>query len=130
MQGTRKAFNEYATHNVTTGDGQSLSLGISDMSTGEAKSDFDCTKNLMFELANLLLPNTANQGQKDTLVGRLLVNKAYNEQLKESRVKFLPLVIEIFSELEADEVSSIISITNLFCGLYVVANLGTVAKDD
>ena len=44
IDGTRKAFNEYATHNVTTGDGQSLSLGISDMSTGEAKSYFDCTK--------------------------------------------------------------------------------------
>ena len=83
------------------------------MSTGEAKSYFDCTKNLMFELANLLLPNTANEGQKDTLVGKLLhniknsmsdrhvVNKAYNEQLKEVRVKFLPLVIDIFFRIRS-----------------------------
>ena len=39
------------------------------------------------------------------------------------------MLLTFFSELEADEVSSIISINNLFCGLHVVANLGTVAKD-
>ena len=48
IDGIRKAFNEYATHNVTTGDGQSLSRSISDMSTGEAK---------LYITKNIILPN-------------------------------------------------------------------------
>ena len=59
LDGTRKRFNEYSSFQVTTGDGQGLSMGFKDMPAGSANDYITATKELFAELARLMLPKNS-----------------------------------------------------------------------
>ena len=59
LEGTRKRFNTYSSFQVTTGDGQGLSMGFKDMPAGSANDYMTATKDLFAELAQLMLPKNS-----------------------------------------------------------------------
>ena len=61
IDGTTKKFKEYSTFNITTGSGESLSLGFEDQPSGSADDHMKATKNLFYYMSKLLLPCEASQ---------------------------------------------------------------------
>ena len=127
---------------MTTSDGsQGLSLGFEDMPAGSADDYLKATKDLFGELAQLMLPKDSTataieekQGQllqafKNVQSDRHIVNKNYFEQLKVYRASFLPKVIPNFHELSADEVSKVVNMNQLFCGMHAIIGMANVCKE-
>ena len=142
LDGTRKRFNEYSAFQLTTSDGsQGLSLGFVDMPAGSADDYMCATKDLFSELAKLLVCKGAStreiemkQGQllkaiKNVQSDRHIVNKNYFEQLKVYRASFLPKIMPNFHELSAEEVSKVVRMNQLFCGMHAIIGMANVCKD-
>ena len=141
IDGTTKKFKEFATFNITTGEGQSLSLGFEELPGGNTNSYISATRDMLYDVAKLLLPEDAGQVQTDTKVAQLLasvkntmsdrhvVNKCYNSQLSEWRSNFMPLFQDNLHELSVEQQDDIVRMNHLFCGIHVIANLGTTAKE-
>ena len=142
LDGTRKKFKEFASFQVTTGDGsKGLSMGFQDMASGSADDYMEATKNTFYHIAQLLLPKGADhevidgkqakllEAFKNVQSDRHIVNKSYMTQLKEYRYSFLPHCIEHFHSLGAEEVENIVQMNHLFCGMHAIHGMGTVCKD-
>ena len=142
LDGTQKRFNEYSGFQVTTSDGsQGLSLGFSDMAAGSADDYMCATKDLFSELADLLVPKDASSREIEMKQGQLLkaiknvqsdrhvVNKNYFQQLKIYRASFLPKIMPNFHELSAEEVSKVVRMNQLFCGMHAIIGMANVCKD-
>lgn len=142
LDGTRKRFNEYSAFKLTTSDGsQGLSLGFVNMPAGSADDYMCATKDLFSELAKLLVPKGASTNEIEMKQGELLkaiknvqsdrhiVNKNYFEQLRIYRASFLPQVMPNFHELSADEVSKVVRMNKLFCGMHAIIGMANVCKD-
>ena len=127
---------------MTTSDGcQGLSLVFEDMPAGSADDYLKPTKDLFGELAQLMLPKDSTatateekQGQllqafKNVQSDRHIENKNYFEQLKVFRASFLPKVIPNFHELSADEVSKVVNMNQLFCGMHAIIGMANVCKE-
>ena len=142
LDGTRKRFNEYSAFQLTTGDGsQGLSFGFEAMAAGSTDDYMCATKDLISELAKLLVPKDASEREIEMKQGQLLktiknvqsdrhvVNKNYFEQLKIYRASFLPKIIPHFNELSAEEVSKVVRMNQLFCGMHAIIGMANVCKD-
>ena len=142
LDGTRKKFKEFASFQVTTGDGsKGLSMGFQDMASGSADDYMEATKNIFYHIAQLLLPKGADreviggkqakllEAFKNVQSDRHIVNKSYMTQLKEYQSSFLPHCIEHFHSLSAEEVENIVQMNHLFCGMHAIHGMGTVCKD-
>ena len=142
LDGTRKRFNEYSVFHLTTGDGsQGLSFGFEAMAAGSTDDYMCATKDLISELAKLLVPKDASEREIEMKQGQLLktiknvqsdrhvVNKNYFEQLKIYRASFLPKIIPHFNELSAEEVSKVVHMNQLFCGMHAIIGMANVCKD-
>ena len=142
LDGTHKRFNEYSAFQLTTGDGsQGLSFGFEAMAAGSTDDYMGATKDLISELAKLLVPKDASEREIEMKQGQLLktvknvqshrhvVNKNYFEQLKIYRASFLPKIIPHFNELSAEEVSKVVSMNQLFCGMHAIIGMANVCKD-
>ena len=142
LDGTCKHFNEYCSFQVTTdGGSQGLSMGFEDMPSGSADDYLSATKDLFTELAQLLLPKDSTAADIEQKEGQLLsafknvqsdhniVNKNYFEQLQMYRASFLPKLLPNFHQLSADEVSNVLQMNQLFCGMHAIIGLGTVCKE-
>ena len=139
LDGTWKKFNEYASFQLTTGDGsKGLSMGFQDMSSGSASDYMEATKNIFHDIAKLMLPMNADEKDIDGTKAKLLqafknvqsdrhiVDKSYFEQLQDYRASFLPQCIENFHDLTADKISNIVSMNQLFCGMHAINGMGNV----
>ena len=139
---TCKKFNEYSAFQLTTGDGsQGLSFGFEAMAAGSTDDYMCATKDLISELAKLLVPKDASEREIEMKQGQLLktiknvqsdrhvVNKNYFEQLKIYRASFLPKIIPHFNELSAEEVSKVVHMNQLFCGMHTIIGMANVCKD-
>ena len=74
IDGTTKKFSEYGTFNVTTGGtGKSLSLGYVQQCGGSADDYMDSTRNIFFDIAKLLVPHKAAEGQVNKKCGQLFM---------------------------------------------------------
>ena len=60
---------------------------------------------------------------------RHIVNKNYFEQLKIYRASFLPKVLPNFHQLSADEVSKVVYMNQLFCGMQAIIGMANVCKE-
>ena len=133
--GTKLRFEELSSWQVTTESG-SYSLGMEDMLSGSALCFFETFRDLLKEIADLLVP----PGEQDVRIAELLgsikavmtdrhiVNCSFVEQLQEWRKEVLPLIIERYNELPDDEKDKVARMNHVFCGLkHVVHNLGTAA---
>ena len=142
LDGTRKKFKEFASFQVTTGDGsKGLSMGIQDMASGSADDYMEATRNIFYHIAEVLLPKGADREVIDEKQAKLLeafknvqsdrhiVNKSYMTQLKEYRSTFLKHCIKHFHSLGAEEVQNIVRMNHLFCGMHAIHGMGTVCKD-
>ena len=140
LDGTKKKFREYNTVNLTTGLGQSLSLGYDEMSGGTADDYLCSTLDVLNEIGELLLPEDASNLQKqsklaelmskmrNTMTDRHIVNKAFNSSFKEVRENHLALIKDNLEDLTAEEMEKLAHMNNLFCSVHVIANCGTTAK--
>ena len=62
LDGTHKRFNEYSGFQLTTGDGsEGLSIGFEAMAAGSTEDYMCATKDLISELAKLLVPKDASE---------------------------------------------------------------------
>ena len=141
LDGTRKRFNEYSSFQVTTGDGQGLSMGFKDMPAGSANDYMTATKDLFAELAQLMLPKNSMATDVEEKQGQLLkaiknvqsdhhvVNKNYFEQLKLYRASFLPKVLPQFHQLSADDLGHVVCMNQLFCGMHAIIGVANVCKE-
>ena len=142
IDGTTKKFSEYGKFNVTTGaTGKSLSLGFVQQCGGSADDYMDSTRNIFFDIAKLLVPHKATEGQVNEKCGQLLmclknlqtdwhiVNKSYFTQLTEFRCSMLPAVMADYHNLSAEQLSNIVRMHHTFCGLHAIHNLGSTAKE-
>ena len=139
LDGTWKKFSEYASLQLTTGDGsKQLSMGFQDMLSGSASDYMETTKNIFYEIAKLMLPMNADDKEVDGTKAKLLqafknvhsdrhiVNKSYFEQIQDYWASFLPQGIENFHELTTEEVFNVVYMNQLFCGMHIINGIGNV----
>ena len=136
FDGTTKHFKEYATFNITTGEGQGLSLGFEDLPCGDTASYFNSTRNVIYDMAKLLLPKDATEKDIDTKVATLLskikncmsdrhiVNKALTGQIEEWRTT---LIEKNLQQLTEEQQQDLLRMNHLWCGLHVIINIGSTA---
>jgi len=140
IDGTKKKFREFNTVNVTTGKGESLSLGYDEMSGGTTDDYLSSTVGILQEIADLLLPESSTKLEKDkklaellgsirnTMTDRHIVNKCFNDSLQAIRENYMALLQDNMDELSVDELEQLVHMNNLFCSVHVVGNCGSVAK--
>ena len=140
IDGTKKRFREFNTVNITTGNGESMSLGFDEMSGGTTEDYLTSTIGIMREIADLLLPEDATKFQKDeklaelltsvrnTMTDRHIVNKKFDESLEEIRENYIGLTKQDMEDLTQEEIKDLVHMNNLFCSVHVVGNCGSVAK--
>ena len=141
LDGTRKRFQEYSSFQVTTGDGKGLSLGFEDMPAGSSNDYMDATKDIFSELAELITPKDSTRREIEQKQGLLfkalknvqsdhhIVNKNYFEQLRMYRASFLPKVLRNFHQLSVAEVTNVVRMNQLFCGMHAIIGMANVCKE-
>ena len=141
LDGTRKKFREFNTVNITTGEGQSMSLGFDEMAGGSTQDYLTSTFEMLKEIAELLLPLGASNLQREKTVGELLakikntmtdhhiVNKSFNERFQEIRRGYMALINDNLADLQKEELEDLLHMNNLFCSAHVIGNCGSVAKN-
>ena len=133
--GTKKRFEELASFQVTTESG-SYSLGMEDMLSGSASCFLDAFRNVLSEMAALLVPESQKDEKvakliasiKNVMTDRHIVNSSLVEQLSSWRKEMLPLVIENYNDLPICEQEKFAKMNHVFCGLHVIHNLGVAAE--
>jgi hypothetical protein len=142
LDGSKKKIVEYASFQVTTGDGEQLSMGVREMAKGDAESFHATFKQLVSESAELLMSDADQMStvQKSTKIAQILhnfkstmtyrhvVNKKFAELIQVYRENLIPLVVENIRLLSEDQIADISRMNNLFCGLHVLSNMAVAAK--
>ena len=136
LDGTKLKFEEKGSFQVVTESG-SYSLAIEDMESGEANCYLDTFRNVLGELADLIIDNIE---QKEKKVGELLVsiknvmtdrhvvNGSFVQQLMKWRNDVLPEVIQNYQQLPDEDKEKMARINHVFCGPHVIHNLGVAAE--
>ena len=116
-------------------------LGFDELPCGDADSYFEVTRNVLYDMAKLLVPKDSTKTDVDKKVAQLLekckntqsdrhiVNVRLFDMIEDWRGNFLPLVTDNFADLSDLQKKDMMRMNNIFCGLHVVINLGSVAKE-
>lgn len=131
MDGTNYNFEEKGSFQVVTPSG-SYTMSVEDMLSGEAECYLDTFRNVLHEMASLLVEPEEVEVKvahlvasiKSLMTDRVVTNKSFCDQLKQWRENVLPLAIENYANLPDSEKSKIATINHVFCGLHVIHNLG------
>ena len=57
------------------------------------------------------------------------VNKSYFKQLVDFYCSFLPAVVSDFNNLSANQLSGLVCMNHVFCGIHAIHNVGSVCKE-
>ena len=136
--GTRKRFREYGGFQVSTGDGCYL-LGMEEMLTGSTEQFLSALKKKLQDVAEALslvsddspskekLYEDLFVSLKNTMTDRHIVNKTMRNEMEKIREEIFSKD-DIWKNQSENEKKEMVKINGLFCGLHVVANLGTAAQ--
>ena len=133
--GTKYKFKEIGSYQVNTTSG-AYTMGIEEMSSGEAASYMGTFRNLLHEMSSLVVPDDAINADvqkilykfKCLMTDRCTVNSSFFEELKKWRDEIIPFVIENYASLPDKEKESITRMHHVFCALHVIHNLGLYAE--
>jgi len=120
--------------------GNKLVLGLREVGSGDALSQFQCLKDIIGELC----ANDDNKIKKmfssirkikkmfssirNTMSDRHIVQKNFTKLLEEYRVSILPEVISNWSSITEDDKQSLSKINDFFCGLHFVVGLADISE--
>ena len=135
MDGTKYNFEEKGSFQIVTPSGAYTML-VEDMLSGEAECYLDTFRDILTEMASLLVTPEKVEGKvselltsiKNLMTDRVVTNKSFCSQLKQWREKALPHVIKNYNELSDEEKKKLATINHVFCGLHVIHNLGIYAE--
>eukprot|EP00794_Sanderia_malayensis_P002877 gene2877-3328_t len=135
MDGTKYNFEEKGSFQVVTPSG-AYTMSVEDMLSGEAECYLDTFRDILTEMASLLVTPEEVEGKvselltsvKNLMTDRVVTNKSFCSQLKQWREKALPHVIKNYNELSDEEKKKLATINHVFCGLHVIHNLGIYAE--
>lgn len=139
LDGTKKKFREYGSYQVSvrTPEGpQGLCLGIEEMATGEAKAYLDTMMNLFSDIAETVVQDPSKvknvtaqliSSVKNTMTDRHIVNHKFKKLFEEARTVIFEEHLEDFAGLNTSQKRKMTELHSFFCGLHVLANMGTVA---
>ena len=135
--GTKRRFREYAGYQISTSDGNSFSMGLQELTTGDAESFLAGTLTTLTELAEAVGSTEVETSHvyaqllksiKNTMTDRHVVNKQFKAQLQEVRETILPKIVNEWDGLTDGEKNNITEIHGLYCGLHVLINMASSAK--
>ena len=126
--GTKRRFREYAGYQISTSDGNSFSMGLQELTTGDAESFLAGTLTTLTELAEAVGSTEVETSHvyaqllksiKNTITDRHVVNKKFKARLQEVRETILPKIVNEWDGLTDGEKKNITEIHGLYCGLHV-----------
>ena len=111
-------------------------MSIEDMPTRQAECYLDIFRDLLKDMAAILLPaeevddkvNKLLLSIKNIMTGRVVTNKSFFTQLQKWRSEVIPVVVRDFEQLPDDSKEKLTRMNHLFCGLHVLHNLGIYAE--
>ena len=132
--GTSKHGYSYSTFDVTMGDGKVLVAGMRDMSGGTAETQFEVLREILEDIASCA-PDEKADGHKKLLKSiknlmsdRCVVQKRFNELVRNYREAILPQVVEEWEGLSKEEQDKMSRMNDLFCGLHFIVGLADQAE--
>ena len=144
LDGTKKKFREYGSFQVTrsnpnddTNQKETLSIGIQEMARGDTASFVETLSLLFKDLAEIYTDDAdrINQIQaemvvkvKNLMTDRHIVNKTFKEKFEEYRRDLFEKHLQDFRTLPQDQQDRFVKLHGLYCGLHVLANMGTAAS--
>ena len=146
LDGTKKKFKEYGsfqiTHSTPTSSinangKETLSIGIQEMARGDTDSFLNTLSSVLKDLAETFSDDSETISEisaqmlvniKNLMTDRHVVNKALKEKLEGFRKDLFEKHLKDFSTLPKDQQDQLVELHGLFCGLHVLANLGTAAS--
>lgn len=135
--GTTKFHKHYQGFQVTTAEGQTLSLGMLQMGGATAEDLVEALTVKLNDLAHALSMDNKNEREarvkdlilsiKNTMSDRASVNKKFNEEFDILREKVAREVIKNFKDLSDSEKESVLQVGHFYCGLHLIVNFGSEA---
>ena len=128
--GTTKYHRHYQSFQVTTQEGQSLSVGLLETAGQDAETIFNCWKDRVAEIANATcgsvsssetLKKTTDQllvSIKNSMSDQCATNGVFNSLLSELRKDVLPNVIANWETFTEPQKESFIDMGNFFCKVH------------
>lgn len=132
--GTTKFHREYESFQVTLPDGQTMSIGMSEVSSQTADSVFNSFRQTLSECAQAMSSSdTESQKKTAKLVSAIQTtmtdqgpsNNNFFKLLSELRADLLPTVFEEWEGFDDETKTRLGSMANFFCKLHLLANFCT-----
>jgi hypothetical protein len=148
LDGTKKKFKEYGSFQIshTTGQGddgvhgvnskETLSVGILEMVRGDTVSFLDTLSSVFKDLAECFSDDSEKVNElhaqmiahvKNLMTDRHIVNKTFKSKFEEYRKELFQKYLKDYADLSEEQQSKLVELNSLFCGLHVIANMGTQA---
>ena len=122
--GTTKYHHHYQNWQITTADGNTLSVGLTELGAQDADTLLQCWKERMNEVASALdvdkkdnIEDTVNKlvaSVKNTMSDHCATNGVFNELLKDLRAEVLPEIVEQWEALNDNEKTTLKDMGNFF----------------
>ena len=143
LDGTKKKFKEYGSFQVThselnsdKNEKETLSVGIQEMARGDTNSFIETLDSLFKDLAETYSEDLDRINQiktqmianiKNLMTDRHIVNKTFKDKFEGLRRDLFTKHLDGFKSLPKDQQDHLVELHGLFCGLHVLANMGTEA---
>ena len=109
-----------------------LTLGLRPMVSGSAEKTLDGLKEIVSDIEKVCSDGSESEklvaALKNTMSDRHIVEKKFNELLKEYRADVLPKVVEGWDKMNEEQRKCVEQINNFFCGMHFVVGLADQAS--
>ena len=131
---TSKYFKHYQSFQVTTSEGQALSIGLSELGGSDSVSVMDSFKALVDDLAQTVHSSDDDKASKvKQLVGSITntmsdqgaINPVFNKMLADLRSQFLPDIISNWDTLDEASQAQLGTLGHFFCKMHLVVNFAS-----
>ena len=127
--GTSKFGKHYRTYDLVTDQGQTLTAGIREVSSGDAKTQLNVLLNIFSEIDKSLKSSEENVSNKiissikNIMSDRHIVQKKFNAVFQDYLASVLPTVFQNWDTFSKNIQENFIRVNDFFCGLHFVVGL-------
>ena len=127
--GTSKFGKHYGTYDVVTDQGQTLTAGIREVSSGDTKTQLNVLIDIFSEIEESLQSSEENVSNKiissikNIMSDRHIVQKKINAVFQNYRASVLPTLFENWDTFSENIQENFIKFNDFFCGLHFLVGL-------
>ena len=131
QDGTTKFLKHFQSFQITTPNKQTMSLGLAEVSSGNAETLMQEFKTLISELAESISQNEKQENITklvtsitSTMSDQGSTNPVFNRQLTEQKQTLMPEVIDNWENLRSETRKEVSTISSYFCKMHIFVKYG------